>query len=241
MENIIKFSSNIGAVKVAEQLGPEPVYNMLRDFGFGEKTEIDCPGETAGTLSSYRRWSKIDAGAIAFGQGLSVSVTQLLRAVSAIANGGVLMKPYIVRAITDADHKPVEKIMPVRVRRVISKETAQIVKNMMRGVLEEGGTGTAAALKGYTACGKTGTAQKIAENGEYAKGRYISSFIGFAPEENPRVAIAVILNEPQKDHYGGIVAAPAFRNIAQEILNYLNVPVERKTGPDKLTACVENL
>jgi cell division protein FtsI (penicillin-binding protein 3) len=241
LENIIKFSSNIGAVKVAEQLGPEPVYNMLRDFGFGEKTEIDCPGETAGTLSSYRRWSKIDAGAIAFGQGLSVSVTQLLRAVSAIANGGVLMKPYIVRAITDADHKPVEKIMPVRVRRVISKETAQIVKNMMRGVLEEGGTGTAAALKGYTACGKTGTAQKIAENGEYAKGRYISSFIGFAPEENPRVAIAVILNEPQKDHYGGIVAAPAFRNIAQEILNYLNVPVERKTGPDKLTACVENL
>ncbi|OQX15589.1 MAG: hypothetical protein BWK80_40815 [Desulfobacteraceae bacterium IS3] len=238
LENIIKFSSNIGAVKVAEQLGPELVYKTLCNFGFGEKTEIDCPGETAGSLSSYRRWSKIDAGTIAFGQGLSVSVIQLLRAVCVIANGGILMKPYIVRAITDTNHARVAKIEPSRVRRVISEETSQVVKSMMRGVLEEGGTGTAAALKGYTACGKTGTAQKINENGEYAKGRYISSFVGFAPEQNPRAAIAVILNEPQTDHYGGVVAAPAFRKIAQEILNYLNVPVERKTGPGKLTACL---
>ncbi len=238
LENIIKFSSNIGAVKVAEQLGPELVYKTLCNFGFGEKTEIDCPGETAGSLSSYRRWSKIDAGTIAFGQGLSVSVIQLLRAVCVIANGGILMKPYIVRAITDTNNAPVEKTEPSRVRRVISEETSQVVKSMMRGVLEEGGTGTAAALKGYTACGKTGTAQKINENGEYAKGRYISSFVGFAPEENPRAAIAVFLNEPKTDHYGGVVAAPAFRKIAQEILNYLNVPVERKTGPGKLTACL---
>lgn len=239
LENIIKYSSNIGAIKIAEQLGPELVYKTLCSFGFGEKTEIDCPGETVGSLSSYRRWSKIDAGTIAFGQGISVSAMQLLRAVSAIANGGILMKPYIVRAITDTNNVPVEKIAPSRVRRVISKETAEVVKSMMRGVLEEGGTGTAAALKGYTACGKTGTAQKINEKGEYAKGRYISSFVGFAPEENSRAAIVVILNEPEKDHYGGVVAAPAFRKIAQETLNYLNVPVERKTGPDKLTACLK--
>jgi len=128
LEKIIKYSSNIGIIKVSEMIGPRMLYKTLRDFGFGEKTGIDCPGETAGALSSYRRWSEIDAGAISFGHGISVSCIQLLTAVSAIANGGMRMRPYIVQAITDPNGHPVESFGPRKIRRVISVKTAKSVK-----------------------------------------------------------------------------------------------------------------
>lgn len=238
LQKIIKYSSNIGAVKIGEMIGPELLYNTLRSFGFGKKTKIDCPGETAGNLAPYRRWSKIDTGAISFGQGISVSSIQLITAVSAIANQGVLMKPYIVREITDQNGRTLKKFDPHKVRRVISARTAEILKKMMKSVVDRGGTGVRAALKGYTACGKTGTAQKIDKKGEYADGRYISSFVGFAPAENPELAILVVVDEPHEDHYGGIVAAPAFREIAHETLSYMNVlPV---ISTEKLTVSREN-
>ncbi|MDP3285350.1 MAG: penicillin-binding transpeptidase domain-containing protein, partial [Desulfobacterales bacterium] len=155
-------------------------------------------------------------------------------AVSAIANDGVLMKPFIVQAILDQRGRTVKRFEPAPVRQAITSETAAAVKKILMSVITKEGTGFNAALGGYTVCGKTGTAQKINEKGEYAKGKYIASFVGFAPVENPEIAILVILDEPMKNHYGGIVAAPAFSKIAQETLTYLNVPPKnRKT--DRLT------
>ena len=238
LPQIIKLSSNIGAVKLSEITGPEALYKILKDFGFGTKTGIDCPGETVGSLTHYNRWTKIDAGTIAFGQGISVSALQLITAASAIANGGMLMKPYIVQAITDQNGGLVETFGPKTIRRAVSSTTAKTINRIMQTVIAKGGTGVNAALEGYSAGGKTGTAQKIDEQGEYTKGNYTASFVGFAPAEKPKVAILVVIDEPSKEHYGGIVAAPAFRKIANKTLNYLNIPPENKT--DKLTASLEN-
>ncbi|MBW1842449.1 MAG: penicillin-binding protein 2, partial [Deltaproteobacteria bacterium] len=227
LQQIVKYSSNIGTVKIAERIGKDNLYHTLRNFGFGKKTGIDCPGETAGTLSPQSRWSKIDTGAISFGQGISVSAIQLITAVSSIANDGILMKPYVVKAITDRNGRLIENFHPQKVRTVISPETARVIKRIMQTVIDEGGTGVNAAIEGYTVCGKTGTAQKVDKNGGYARGKYVSSFVGFAPAENPAVAILVAVDEPQEQHYGGTVAAPAFRKIAYDTLNYLNIPPGR--------------
>jgi cell division protein FtsI (penicillin-binding protein 3) len=234
LEQIIQFSSNIGTVKLSENIGTKNLYNTLKNFGFGERTGIDCPGETPGMLSPYQRWTKIDNAAIAFGQGISVSAIQLITAVSAIANDGILMKPYVVQAITDKNGAIVEKFNPHPVRRAVSSETAEAVRKMMEKVTEEGGTGTKAAIAGYKVGGKTGTAQKIDESGTYARGKYVSSFVGFVPAENPEAAILVMIDEPQKAHYGGVVAAPVFNKIALQTLNFMNIPPDGKT--DHLTA-----
>jgi cell division protein FtsI (penicillin-binding protein 3) len=234
LEQIIQVSSNIGTVKVSENIGSKNLYNTLKNFGFGERTGIDCPGETPGMLSPYQRWTKIDNAAIAFGQGISVSAIQLITAVSAIANDGLLMKPYVVQAITDKNGAMIEKVNPHPVRRAVSSETAEAIRKMMAMVTEEGGTGTKAAIEGYKVGGKTGTAQKIDENGTYAKGKYVSSFVGFVPVQNPEAAILVMIDEPQKAHYGGVVAAPVFKKIALQTLNFMNIPPDGKT--EHLTA-----
>lgn len=226
LQQIIKYSSNIGAVKVSEKLGRKKLYTMYRKFGFGVKTGIDSPGETAGSLAPYKRWTTVDTGAIAFGYGVAVSALQLVTAASAIANDGVLMKPYFVQAITDQNHELLKQFQPQKVRRVISRKTARTVRAIMKTVIAEGGTGVNAALEGYTVCGKTGTARKLDESGTYSKSNYIASFVGFTPAENPRLAIVVIIDEPQGKYYGGTVAAPVFRRIARETLNYLNIAPE---------------
>jgi cell division protein FtsI (penicillin-binding protein 3) len=234
LQHIVKYSSNIGAVKVTEKIGREKLYGMLSSFGFGAKTGIDCPGETTGTLPPYKRWSRIDTGAISFGQGVSVSAIQLVTAVSAIANGGILMKPYIVKAVMDQDGRVIKKIGPQKKKRVIPAQTATIIRKIMKSVTTEEGTGSLADPGFYSVCGKTGTAQKTDETGRYAKGKYIASFVGFAPEKNPRVAVLVVVDEPQEKYYGGTVAAPVFKKIVLETLNYMNVPPER--GSRILTA-----
>ncbi|MGD2269341.1 MAG: penicillin-binding protein 2 [Desulfobacterales bacterium] len=234
LQHIIKYSSNIGAVKVSEMIGPELLHNTLRNFGFGEKTRIDCPGESPGNLTHFKKWSKLDTGAISFGHGIAVSAIQLISAVAAIANDGILMRPYLVKEITDQNGKSVHRFVPRKVRRVISAETARIASNMMQTVIAEGGTGVKAALDGYSVCGKTGTTQKINEEGMYAEGKYMASFIGFTPAENPEIAVLVVIDEPQGKYYGGIVAAPAFKKIAHEVLNYLNIPPSKDL--DRLTA-----
>ncbi|MES0445488.1 MAG: penicillin-binding protein 2 [Desulfobacterales bacterium] len=230
LQQIIKHSSNIGAVKVIEITGPESLYKTLRDFGFGSKTGIDCPGETSGSLSPFKQWAKIDAGTISFGQGISVSALQLASAASAIANEGVLMKPYIVQAITDQNGRLLKSFEPRIVKRVVSEKTARTLVRIMQTVITKGGTGVKAAIEGYSVCGKTGTAQKIDEKGEYSDGKFISSFVGFAPAEKSEVAILVVIDEPQDQHYGSIVAAPVFRKIAQKILSYMNIPPKSKTN-----------
>ena len=228
LQQIVKYSSNIGSVKMAQKLGAQQLYAYLSAFGFGQRSGITCPGETSGSLSAFNTWSTIDTGAISFGQGISVSAIQLITAASAIANGGVLMKPLLVKAIVDRNGQPVATFSPEPVRRVISTQTAATMRRILKSVVSEGGTGVNAALKGYSAGGKTGTAQKIDKSGTYAKGKYLASFLGFAPADRPELAILVVVDEPKKQDYGGIVAAPAFRQIALETLGYLNI----SPGPD---------
>ena len=224
LQQIVKYSSNIGAVKISEKVGAKRLYTMFRKFGFGSKTEIDSPGETAGSLAYYRNWTSVDTASIAFGYGIAVSALQLVTAASAIANDGILMKPYLVQAVTDQSGKTLKQFQPRAVRRVLKERTARTVKAIMKTVTAKGGTGVNAALDGYTVCGKTGTARKLDKNGTYANDRHIASFVGFTPADDPRLAILVVIDEPQGKYYGGTVAAPVFRRIASETLNYLNIP-----------------
>ncbi|MEA3436481.1 MAG: penicillin-binding protein 2 [Thermodesulfobacteriota bacterium] len=223
LQQIVKYSSNIGAVKISEKIGPEHLYNTLYNFGFGKKTGIDCPGETAGSLALYKRWTKLDTSVISFGHGISVSAVQLIAAVSTIANDGVLMKPYMVRAITDKNGQYVHRFKPRKIRRVISTSTAREIAKIMETVITRNGTGTQAALERYSVCGKTGTSNKIGKDGNYSDDKYIASFAGFTPAENPEIAILVVIDEPKGKYYGGIVAAPAFKKIARETLNHMNI------------------
>jgi cell division protein FtsI (penicillin-binding protein 3) len=223
IQDIVKHSSNIGAVKIAEMTGKKSLHTSLKSFGFGEKTGVDLPGETAGNLSDYKKWRPIDVGNIAFGQGLSVSAVQLLRAVCAIANGGTLVKPHLAKSVIDSSGNVIRDLTPEKGPSVISRNTAKAVAEMMHMVVLEGGTGTNAALNHYKVCGKTGTAQKFV-NGSYATGAFVASFVGFAPQENPAVAVLVVIDEPhQKAHFGGTVAAPAFKKIVYESLNYMAI------------------
>ncbi|MFA5905706.1 MAG: penicillin-binding transpeptidase domain-containing protein, partial [Desulfobacula sp.] len=225
ISQIIQRSSNIGAAKITESIGDKALYNCLSGFGFGTRTDIGITGETPGNLIPYRKWSKIDSGAISFGQGISASALQLVTGISAIANGGNLMKPMLVKKIISNTGEDIKEYHPEIIRRVISPGTALELKTMMNLVVGEEGTGTKAAIDGYEICGKTGTAQKVSEGGKgYTKNKYISVFTGFAPMENPELAILVIVDEPQKQYYGGDVAAPAFKTIMAESFNYLNIP-----------------
>ncbi|MCF6246598.1 MAG: penicillin-binding protein 2 [Desulfobacula sp.] len=224
INQIIKFSSNIGAAKIVETIGDKALYDHLIAFGFGNKTRIGVPGETNGSLRPYRKWSRIDAGAISFGQGISVSALQLLSAISAIANGGILMKPMLVKKVISNTGETLRVYRPEAIRQVVSARTAMQVKQMMSLAVAEDGTGTKAAMDGYTVCGKTGTAQKALKNKKgYSKSKYISVFAGFAPKDDPKLAILVVVDEPQNQYYGGDVAAPAFKNIMAEAFNYLNI------------------
>jgi cell division protein FtsI (penicillin-binding protein 3) len=228
IQRIVKYSSNIGAVKIGETIGADTLHETLERFGFGRPTGIECPGETKGSLGANRKWTTFDVAAVSFGHGVSVSAVQLASAVSAIANRGMLMKPRVVLNVTDARGRTIRAIDPQPVRQAISPKTAGAITRMMEMVLSEGGTGVEAALDGYSACGKTGTAQKIGKDGTYSQDRYIASFVGFTPVEDPRLTIVVVVDEPQGDYYGGSVAAPVFREIAQSALGYLNVrPSER--------------
>jgi len=228
INQIIKFSSNIGAAKMGETIGDRALHTALVKFGFGDKTFVGCPGETSGTLSAYLKWSKIDAGAISFGQGISVSAIQLITGISAIANDGILMKPLLIKKIISNQGQDLKIFHPESIRQAVSPEMARQVKNMMSLAVLEDGTGGKAALDNYTVCGKTGTAQKASkEKKGYAKNKYISVFAGFAPEENPELAILIVIDEPKKQYYGGDVAAPAFKTIMAESFNYLNVPPEK--------------
>ncbi len=220
---VIKYSSNIGAAKIAEAIGPEKLYETFRAFGFGEETGIDCLGETAGRLRHYQGWRTIDQATIAFGQGVSVSALQLISAISAVANEGVLMKPRLVKAITDEDGQVIDTHEPERRRRAVSKKTAEMLKTMMFGATDAEGTGSRAVPAGYRVCGKTGTAQKINSRGTYENCEYKGIFVGFAPFGSPELAVLVVIDEPQKDHYGGVVAAPAFRSIILKVFNYLDI------------------
>lgn len=230
LRQIIKYSSNIGAAKIGTSMGNKILYNVLTDFGFGSKTGIRCPGETNGRLGHYSKWSQIDRASIAFGQGIAVSAIQLISGISAIANDGVLMKPLLVKKIISDDGTTQNAFHPKRAGRVTSARTARQAQAIMQSVITEEGTGTNAIMKRYSVCGKTGTAQKVAEDGNgYSKNRYTSVFAGFSPSDDPELAVLVVVDEPSKNHYGGVVAAPAFKSIMSESFQYLGIPPEKET------------
>ena len=218
---IIKVSSNIGASKVGKKLGKGRYHSYLKSFGFGSKTGIDLPGETTGFLSAPQQWSEVGLANISFGQGVSLTTLQLTNALAAIANGGSLMRPYVVKAVMDQAGNVLKENRPKVLRRVLSVETARNVALVLKTVTEEGGTGKSAGVPGYEVAGKTGTAQKALANGRGYSDRRIGSFIGFAPATNPQVVISVIIDEPEGIRYGGVVAAPAFKAIAEQVLPYL--------------------
>ncbi|MGB5350790.1 MAG: penicillin-binding protein [Polyangiales bacterium] len=224
---ILAYSSNIGIAKIALDLGKKNLYRGLRRFGFGEPTGLGVPGETAGILRHYRRWYDIDAATVSFGQGMSVTNVQLATAMSAIANGGRLMQPMLVRRLLDGHGVTVEEHTPRVRRQVVPQRVAKLVGQMLTAVTEPGGTAIEAGVDGYLVAGKTGTAQKADYvHGGYAKDKWLASFIGFAPAERPAVVISVVIDEPVIAHYGGTVAGPVFRRIAEVTLRHMGVAPE---------------
>ncbi|MBA4422187.1 MAG: penicillin-binding protein [Syntrophus sp. (in: bacteria)] len=217
---ILKYSSNIGSVKVSEKLGKQKFYQYIRNFGFGVKTEIELPGEVRGLLRPVENWTRVDTATIAFGQGISVTAIQLITALSAIANQGILMKPYVVRGLMDRKGKLVHAYHPTVVRRVISPETAKRLTHIMTDVVgAQDGTGKNARIVNIAVAGKTGTSQKFDfARHVYSSERVKTSFMGFFPADDPQVAILVILDEPQRDRWGGVAAAPVFRDIGEQLL-----------------------
>lgn len=237
VRDILKYSSNIGSAKIAEKLGKEKYYGYIKSFGFGSKTGIDVAGEAAGLLRPVQGWTKVDTAAIAFGQGISVTAVQLIAAMSAIANDGVLMKPFIVRGMTDSNNNPIKMYAPETVRRVVSSQTAKRLTAMLTEVVgAEDGTGKNAHIVNVAVAGKTGTAQKFDfARGVYSSERVRTSFIGFFPADNPQVVILVILDEPQRDKWGGVAAAPVFKHIGEQILNCFKTNIRETPvfDPDK--------
>jgi len=217
---VIEQSSNIGTTKVAQLLGSDLLYKYIKLFGFGEKLGIDLPGEISGIVKPPRAWSKISIAAIPIGQEVGVTALQLAAAVSVIANGGQLMRPYIVKEIRDKYGETIKNFSPLLIRKAISAETALRAKKILSGVVQEG-TGKLAKIEGFSAAGKTGTAQKLEPNGTYSHNKFMASFIGFAPAEEPVVTIVVIVDEPRPYYFGGVVAAPVFKNVASDVIRYL--------------------
>ena len=224
---VIQYSSNIGATKVGDRLGADRYARYLHAFGFGARTGIELPGESPGILRPVESWARIDLATHSFGQGVSVTALQMAVAFGAIANRGILMRPFLVRRVVDrSEHVTVEN-HPVAVRRVVSERTAATVTTLLRRVVEEkGGTGERARLDDFPVAGKTGTAQKVnQQTGGYSSKR-IGSFVGFVPADRPRIVVLVLIDEPGTSSYGGVVAAPVFRGIADVVLRRLGVESE---------------
>jgi cell division protein FtsI (penicillin-binding protein 3) len=226
VSQIVQKSSNIGASKIGERLGPRKLHNYLTRFSFGEKSGLAYPsGESAGLLRPVKDWHVVDAANIAFGQGISVTALQLVMAVAALGNDGVLMRPMLVSRVIDSEGNILEERKPDFVRQVVSPLTARQVMAMMRLAAMKGGTGTKADIKEYPIAGKTGTAQKYNfSGGNYSHDRFVASFVGLAPYENPELCLLVVLDEPWPSYYGGTVAAPVFKEIMSQALPLLDVP-----------------
>ncbi len=224
MQEVIKYSSNIGAAKIALHMGSEKYSQYIHEFGFGSLTGIALPGEFKGLVRAPKRWRPIDLATTGFGQSIGVTTLQITNAVAVIANGGQYGGPIIASDILDSQGSSIEQIKALKTRRVIQKRTADQVRAMMQMVTQEGGTGVNAAPEGYRVAGKTGTAQVMDwTTKRYASNKYTSLFTGFVPAERPKLVITVVVHEPQGAGYGGVVAAPVFREIAAKALPYLGV------------------
>jgi cell division protein FtsI (penicillin-binding protein 3) len=224
-EEVIVKSSNIGTVKAAIKLGEKDLYKYIKAFGFGSLTGIGLPGEISGALRPLRQWTKGSIAAIPMGHEIGVTAVQLGSGISAIANGGMLVKPRIVSKIIDDNGETIKEFKPVFISRVISQDTSRQVRAVMKSVIDNG-TGRKAKLRRFDAGGKTGTAQKIEASGRYSRRDYVASFVGFAPAQKPEIAVCIMIDTPRNGYYGGIVAAPVFKDICDATLGYLGAQQE---------------
>ena len=231
---VLAESSDVGAIKIALRLGEDRFYKYIRAYGFGQQTGIELPGETRGLTKPVSRWSKVSIAAISMGQEIGISPLQLTGLISTFANDGVWVAPRIVTGKVEPQGTPqTVAFLPGASRRVISSYTAAEMRSMMQKVVLEG-TGRKAILEGYTSAGKTGTAQKVdPATGAYSKTKYVGSFAGFAPVNNPQIVVAVILDSAVGLHQGGQVSAPVFRRVAQQVLEYLHTPHDLPLAPNR--------
>ncbi len=226
VHDILVKSSNIGVAKLGIQLGEHKLYESIRRFGFGERTGINLPGEISGVIRPPHLWSKISITHIPMGHEVGVTPLQVATAMCAIANGGLLMTPQIVHDVVDCEGATIATFPPVEVRRVIPQETAEQVRDALIDVVSKKGTAPLAHVPGFKVAGKTGTAEKIVPGGSYKDGKYVASFVGFMPAENPEFVGIVMLDEAHAEHgkhFGGFVAAPVFARIAERAARYLNL------------------
>lgn len=239
-EGIITKSSNIGAAKIGIKLGAERLYSYITDYGFAQRTGILLPGEVRGLLDPVKEWKKVSIAQIPMGQGIAVTRLQMIMAMAAIANDGWLMRPMLVTSLQNRDGSVVQKYQPQRVRQVIGEAADKQIIEALKTVVSPEGTAPGAAMKNYTVAGKTGTAQKV-EDGAYVHGKYIASFIGFFPADNPQLCISVVMDEPKEGYYGGQVCGPVFKDIAERCASYLNIPPDQAVPPaGMVTARAQN-
>lgn len=234
-EEVIQKSSNVGTIMIGMRLGRERLYDYAKRFEFGERTQIDLPGEVSGWIRKPEKWSATSLGAIPIGQEVAVTPLQVLRAYAAIANGGYLVQPHLVSEIRTPEGQPVFTFSPDQKKRIISEKTASTMRDILKTVVEDGGTAKGAAIDGNKVAGKTGTAQLVDQRTKrYSKDRFISSFVGFVPADNPKIAMIVVVHEPKGQIYGGVVAAPVFKAVADQALSYMNVPRDDSPGKNVL-------
>lgn len=224
-EQIVVKSSNIGTVKIAMSLGEEKLYKYCKKFRFGERTGIDLPGETPGIFRPLEKWSSYSITAIPIGQEVGITSIQGIRAISVFANGGYLVKPHIIKEIKDEKGSTITNYTDEK-EKILSDTTVNIMREMLKKVVTPEGTAPEAKIDGYTVCGKTGTAQKSV-GGVYLKGKYVSSFAGFLLSNKKKIAMTVNVDEPVGVYYGGLVAAPIFKDILVRIINYYQIPPEK--------------
>ncbi|TNF54747.1 penicillin-binding protein 2 [bacterium] len=228
-KEVIQKSSNVGSVQLGMRLGEETYYRYIRNFGFGEKTGIDLIGEVKGLLRSPENWSGRSLASLSIGQEIGTTPLQILRAYAAIANGGKLMRPFLVSRIISPSGEVIKHFSPVVEKRVMSHVTAGIMRDILKSVVEEGGTARKASVRGNIVAGKTGTAQMIdPETRRYSSKDYVSSFVGFIPADNPEIALIVVVYKPRGARYGGVVAAPVFRKIVEHTFVYLDIPMGKE-------------
>jgi cell division protein FtsI/penicillin-binding protein 2 len=227
LAGILRFSSNVGMSQVGLRLGAQRLHRYVDGFGMLQPTGIELPGEVSSWMPTEQRWDKHFTATVAFGQSVNFSALRLTRAYAAIANGGTVMKPMVVKSVAWPKDSPkqgkVEEFAPIAVRRVVSEEAAHTVTRLLKGVVVEG-TGKPAKIPGYEVVGKTGSAQKSLPGRGYVAGKFIASFIGYLPASKPRVVILVTIDEPKGTHWGAVAAAPAFREVARQAMWFLQVP-----------------
>ncbi len=217
VREILEQSSNVGMAKLSHRIPDDLFYKFLRDFGFGNPTSIDLPGEASGLLKKPNSFSAVTKPFLSYGYEIAVTPLQMIAAFSSLINGGILYQPYVMKSVSDHNGNIIEETHPVKIRNVISKETSDLIRELMVGVVEQG-TGTPAQLDDVVVGGKTGTAQLLIDN-SYSRKKHNSSFIGFLPADNPKIVCLILVNAPQVGKYGGLVAAPIFKEVARKIVD----------------------